>query len=303
MSLAAYEVSLLNDHPVVVPQSDWMLIREWWPICVVLSCYLYFVLKAGIRFMENKKPYKLNTVILVYNIFTVIFNLYMIIMTTMVFIKYPIKNVICRKSENVAQANSIQHAADSVAGYFAMSKILELLDTVFFVLRKKYSQISGLHVYHHTNMAFFTRLFYKYSGSTAQALPIGYANCFIHVLMYTYYAISAAGVDVGRKHVAWKKILTKLQLAQFILIIIYLFGLSICDCEFPRGLAPAMTFNVLTFLILFLNFYKRAYFNLKSSTAPAATAAAVIKITGSPPVESPSPNQSLLLSSQKSKEI
>lgn len=35
--------------------------------------------------------------------------------------------------------------------YFIV-KIIDLLDTVFFVLRKKYNQISFLHVYHHAGM-------------------------------------------------------------------------------------------------------------------------------------------------------
>lgn len=35
---------------------------------------------------------------------------------------------------------------------YYMCKITELLDTVFFVLRKKQKQISFLHLYHHTLM-------------------------------------------------------------------------------------------------------------------------------------------------------
>jgi elongation of very long chain fatty acids protein 7 len=35
---------------------------------------------------------------------------------------------------------------------YYMAKIIELLDTVFFVLRKKNSQVTFLHVYHHTLM-------------------------------------------------------------------------------------------------------------------------------------------------------
>lgn len=41
--------------------------------------------------------------------------------------------------------------AAAVWWYF-MAKIIELLDTVFFVLRKKNRQISTLHVYHHFMM-------------------------------------------------------------------------------------------------------------------------------------------------------
>lgn len=35
---------------------------------------------------------------------------------------------------------------------YYMCKITELLDTIFFVLRKRQRQITGLHLYHHTLM-------------------------------------------------------------------------------------------------------------------------------------------------------
>ncbi len=36
--------------------------------------------------------------------------------------------------------------------WYYMSKLIEFLDTIFFVLRKKNNQISFLHVYHHATM-------------------------------------------------------------------------------------------------------------------------------------------------------
>lgn len=36
--------------------------------------------------------------------------------------------------------------------WFYFSKCLEMLDTIFFVLRKKNNQVSFLHVYHHASM-------------------------------------------------------------------------------------------------------------------------------------------------------
>jgi len=36
--------------------------------------------------------------------------------------------------------------------WFYFSKLLEFIDTIFFVLRKKNGQISFLHVYHHATM-------------------------------------------------------------------------------------------------------------------------------------------------------
>lgn len=36
--------------------------------------------------------------------------------------------------------------------WFYISKILEFTDTIFFILRKKWSQLTFLHVYHHSSM-------------------------------------------------------------------------------------------------------------------------------------------------------
>lgn len=40
-------------------------------------------------------------------------------------------------------------------GYFLL-KIYDLVETLFFVLRKKQSQVSFLHLYHHIMILFFT---------------------------------------------------------------------------------------------------------------------------------------------------
>lgn len=45
-----------------------------------------------------------------------------------------------------------------------MLKIIELIETVFFVMRKKYNQISKLHVYHHASTVTMGYIMVKYVG-------------------------------------------------------------------------------------------------------------------------------------------
>lgn len=45
-----------------------------WPVVTIIAAYLYVVLKAGPKYMEQRKAYDLKTVIRIYNIVQVIAN-------------------------------------------------------------------------------------------------------------------------------------------------------------------------------------------------------------------------------------
>lgn len=87
-------------------------------------------------------------------------------------------------------------------------KYYELIDTVFLVLKKK--NLEFLHVYHHalTAVLCFSQIVGR---TTVQWVPIT-LNLFVHVVMYYYYAMTAAGYQIW-----WKKYLTSLQITQFVL--------------------------------------------------------------------------------------
>lgn len=96
--------------------------------------------------------------------------------------------------------------------YYFLAKITELLDTVFFVLRKKEKQQSFLHVYHHSIMVFVTWTALKYEPSY-RLVFIGFLNSFVHIIMYTYYAL--ASFPSLTKYLWWKKYITSMQLVSF----------------------------------------------------------------------------------------
>ena len=61
----------------------------------------------------------------------------------------------------------------NVSWWFFISKYIELLDTVFFMLRKKFNQVSFLHVYHHSTMLINWWLQIKYApGGQSMKLRI-----------------------------------------------------------------------------------------------------------------------------------
>uniref|UniRef100_A0A1B0CFB3 Elongation of very long chain fatty acids protein n=2 Tax=Lutzomyia longipalpis TaxID=7200 RepID=A0A1B0CFB3_LUTLO len=77
----------------------------------------------------------------------------------------------------------------NITWFVMMCKVIELVDTVFFVLRKKQKQVSVLHVYHHASTLFLCWLAVKYVG-TGIALFSILLNSVVHVLMYSYYFLS-----------------------------------------------------------------------------------------------------------------
>lgn len=97
-----------------------------------------------------------------------------------------------------------------IGWWFQILKIAELADTVFFVLRKKFTHISVLHVVHHSLVAWGVWIGLKFGGGGHNAFfPL--LNCAVHMIMYTYYCLAALGPSV-RKYLWWKRYLTILQM-------------------------------------------------------------------------------------------
>ncbi|KAL6090716.1 hypothetical protein STEG23_013593 [Scotinomys teguina] len=93
---------------------------------------------------------------------------------------------------------------------YYFSKFIELLDTVFFVLRKKNSQVTFLHVFHHTIMPWTWWFGVKFAAGGLGTFH-AFLNTAVHVVMYSYYGLCAMG-PAYQKYLWWKKHLTSLQL-------------------------------------------------------------------------------------------
>lgn len=57
---------------------DWFLIRTPWPGLTLLGFYLYFVNNLGPRLMENRKPFKLDRLMQIYNVLQIVLNGYLV---------------------------------------------------------------------------------------------------------------------------------------------------------------------------------------------------------------------------------
>lgn len=106
-------------------------------------------------------------------------------------------------------------------------------------------------------MVIFTWVFLKYA-SGEQELIIGLFNSIVHIIMYFYYLLTALGPQF-RKYTSWKKAMTRIQIAQFIIIIGYFVSILVRQCNIHRFVTYMLCLNTVTFLYLFLQYYNRAY--------------------------------------------
>ncbi|XP_050027496.1 very long chain fatty acid elongase AAEL008004-like [Dermacentor andersoni] len=235
---------------------DYPVVTDPLFVFTLLLSYLYFVKIAGPRWMKNREPFRILNIVRVYNLISIALGirfLYLVLKFT--YLPGGHYNLWCQGITG--------YMTDEMREYYRTGWIYiaahysDLLDTVFFVLRKKFTHVSLLHVLHHTIVVANTWFFALFApeGQPTMSMCL---NVFVHVVMYSYYFLTTFGPSV-RKYLWWKKYLTTLQIVQFVLIMIHLSIPLFVDCGFPKHLV--MLGNVQTFLILclFINFYVKTY--------------------------------------------
>lgn len=235
--------------------TDWFLMSSPIPTILISLCYIIIVKKIGPKLMQNQKPFQLKNTIIAYNAFQVILSVYLayenglILATGFHLFK-------CNNADYSLNPNSLRIL--SAHYLYFLSKYLEFLDTIFFILRKKDNQISFLHVYHHSSTPIFDWFVMKnFAVSSYSAGPA--LNALVHVLMYSYYLFAAFGPEF-QKYLWWKKYITTVQLVQFATGFAHLvFLLFSSDCNIPKSFTLFYLGLASILYILFYNFYKENY--------------------------------------------
>jgi len=97
--------------------------------------------------------------------------------------------------------------------FFYVSKFFDFFDTLFIILGKKWHQLTFLHLYHHSSICFVVWIGIN-AGFDGDAFLTVTLNTAVHVIMYFYYLLTSVGIQVW-----WKKLLTYVQIIQFIIMI------------------------------------------------------------------------------------
>lgn len=218
--------------------------------------YLWIVLKAGPEFMRHRGPYDMKLAIRLYNLLLVVINAYLFIGTINSF-RYGLDFWGCAEALSLEKRDVLLHYGH----LFFHTRYLEFFDTFFFVLRKKQSQITFLHVFHHGVVPTLMYIGLKFYPVPFNVL-LPTTNMFVHIIMYAYYGLATFGPSI-QKYLWWKRYLTTLQISQFALLLIHcsqplLFIMS-PECKFPLGLVIINSCIGMTFLSLFLSFYRSTY--------------------------------------------
>ncbi|XP_033738665.1 putative fatty acid elongation protein 3 [Pecten maximus] len=201
------------NHSYALPfeqQYDGSWFRDYmhrhWQDSFIYSTVYVLVVFCGKKWMENRPRYDLRPYLATWSAILGIFSIIGAIRTVPELITsvrdYGMEYSICVPSYHIG-------ATGFWSSMFAISKVIELGDTIFIVLRKQ--QLLFLHWYHHTTVLIY--VWYMSRADEGMGRWFIGMNYTVHSFMYTYYALRAMKINIPRYI---SMMVTSLQLTQMI---------------------------------------------------------------------------------------
>lgn len=242
------KVKVLKKLSFSAPIVDsWPLMGSPLPLTLIFSIYLLFVLKVGPHFMRDRKPFNLVNFTRCYNVFQVTACIY--------FSNWAYKrgfslSATWRCAENRTSQDE-QLALYTINWNFIILRIIELVETCVFVLRKKQVQVSPLHVYHHISTAAMLWIFLKHRVNEMGIYPCA-LNSMVHIVMYSYYFLTSFKSLRNPLKIV-KPVITIIQLIQLVLICGHTI-IAVTSCNETK-LYYIQIANILVLIGFFASFY------------------------------------------------
>ncbi|KAM7534778.1 hypothetical protein Aperf_G00000108653 [Anoplocephala perfoliata] len=250
---STYNRMLSSGDPRV---SDWAMMASPMPTFGIIGAYLFVVWYGQKVMAQRTSGFEIRNIMVFYNACMVVLSLWLVYEFSVAGWIFGSYTLGCQPVDPSMHPQALRMAR--ACWVFYISKLIELADTVFFVLRRKFQLITFLHVFHHAVMAaswWFGVKFVPGGFSTFHAL----INSFIHVWMYTYYALAAAGPQF-HPYLWWKKYMTTAQILQFVVVIAHTTQLFFFkDCDYPILFGWWILSYAFIFLLLFTHFYYQTY--------------------------------------------
>uniref|UniRef100_A0A8D0QRE4 Elongation of very long chain fatty acids protein n=1 Tax=Sus scrofa TaxID=9823 RepID=A0A8D0QRE4_PIG len=139
-------------------------------------------------------------------------------------------------------------------------------DTIFIILRKQ--KLIFLHWYHHITVLLYS--WYSYKDMVAGGGWFMTMNYGVHSVMYSYYALRAAGFRVSRKFAMF---ITLSQITQMLVgcvvnyLVFHWMQQDQCYSHFPNIFWSSLMY--LSYLVLFCHFFFEAYIGKMRKTTKA----------------------------------
>ncbi|KAL1131774.1 hypothetical protein AAG570_011387 [Ranatra chinensis] len=225
-------------------------------------CGLYMILIfGGQHYMQSRPRFQLKGVLSVWNTLLATFSI-MGAFRTAPELFHVLKNYGIYHSICIPSFIELDRVAGVWTWLFVLSKLPELGDTVFVVLRKQ--PLIFLHWYHHITVLLYS--WFSYTEYTSSARWFIVMNYCVHSIMYSYYALKAMGYHPPR---AISMLITTCQLCQMIVgctvniwAAQYIQEHQPCHVSVTNiRLSIAMYFS---YFVLFARFFYKAYLSQDS---------------------------------------
>ncbi|VDN59546.1 unnamed protein product [Dracunculus medinensis] len=229
--------------------------QQNWQHSFTISVVYFLLIKLVQRMMRNQKPFNLRIPLVVWNGILSVFSI-------LGFIRFSEDLIHSLIYKGLYPSLCYSVKPDGVAAFwstlFAASKVAELGDTLFIVLRKK--PLIFLHYYHHAAVLVYT----AHSGAehTGSGRMFISMNFLVHSAMYLYYTLTSYGIRPAK----WISMcITSLQTIQMflgIIVSLYVYRIKLegkLPCQQSmKNLALAFIIYV-TFAALFVHFFIKSY--------------------------------------------
>ncbi|EPY29410.1 fatty acid elongase [Strigomonas culicis] len=271
------------------PLRDWMRNHIEVPV-IVVAFYMAMTLYVPQHVMASRPPFPLRRANQIWNLSLSIFSIFGAIycVPAMVMVAFSPNYV----TQSVEDPNvlEVRHGGifnvmcdwnprqfyDGPVGFFValfiLSKIPEMIDTLFLVFQKK--PVLFLHWYHHITVMLYC--WHAYTRKIAGGIIFAAMNYFVHSIMYFYYFICSCG---GRRYVRpIAPLITFLQIAQMVVggfyefsAFYYVFGKRYTAADRLQGCKTDPTnarlgfFMYLTYFYLFVMLFKESYVDKKGT--------------------------------------
>lgn len=233
--------------------------RNNWTFSIYCAIVYVILVFTGKRYMKNRPRYNLRFWLMLWSSVLAIYSIMGTVRTLP-----PMYYIMSTRGfrHSICDIEFFKGVSGFWTYAFVLSKVYELGDTAFIILRKQ--PLSFLHWYHHATAMIFA--WYSYSDFSATCKWFVVMNYTVHSIMYTYYALRANGIFVPK---FISIVITTLQMSQmFVACAASVYGYQLNqrgeNCNQTLQHLQVSIFMYFSYFILFAHFFYSRYVSSES---------------------------------------